>query len=192
MAISTRRKEPSMKPPCCRARTRSGCFCRSCCARSETSICSVGRQRRQGAPCLKQRTRLRRSAIPASIVLASAYLASAYAQLGDIPRGLEIARACQAGAKQKGYEPIEASPFSPKPASYLFRAPSAMAEAIARFERTIEMATRLGTRPLLGLAKGALARLLAGYGQKGGGTGRTHPGDRTFCQVENDYSIGTC
>ena len=44
----------------------------------------------------------------ASIVLASVYLASAYAHLGDIPRGLELARACQAGAKQKGYQGIEA------------------------------------------------------------------------------------
>jgi ATP/maltotriose-dependent transcriptional regulator MalT len=101
-----------------------------------------------------------------SIVLASAYLASAYAQLGDIPRGLEIARACQASAKQKGYEPIEALALFSEAGILSLQGPPAMTEAIARFERAIEMATRLGTRPLLGLAKGALARLLAATGRR--------------------------
>jgi uncharacterized protein YabE (DUF348 family) len=43
---------------------------------------------------------------------------------------------------------------------------SATAEAIARLERSIEIATKLGTKPLLGLAKGTLARLLAATGRK--------------------------
>jgi uncharacterized protein YabE (DUF348 family) len=42
----------------------------------------------------------------------------------------------------------------------------ATAEAIARLERTIEIATRLETKPLLGMAKGTLARLLAATGRK--------------------------
>ena len=40
------------------------------------------------------------------------------------------------------------------------------AEAIAQLERTIEIATRLGARPLLAMAKGILARLLAASGRK--------------------------
>jgi class 3 adenylate cyclase/tetratricopeptide (TPR) repeat protein len=101
-----------------------------------------------------------------SVLLSSAYLASAYAQLGDIPRGLEVARACQAGAKQKGYQPIEALAFFAEAGILSLQGASASAEAIAPLERTIEIATRLGTRPLLGLAKGTLARLLAASGRK--------------------------
>jgi len=99
------------------------------------------------------------------ILLASTYLASAHAQLGDRSEGLEAARACQAGAKQKGYQAIEAlAAFAEAGILSLQGAPGA-AEAIARLERTIEIASRLGTRPLLGLAKGALARLLVTSGR---------------------------
>lgn len=101
-----------------------------------------------------------------SSLLASAHLASAYAQLGDVPRGLEVARACQAGAKQKGYEPIEALALFSEASILSLPAAPATAEAIARLERTIEIATRLGTKPLLGLAKGTLARLLAVSGRR--------------------------
>ncbi len=43
-----------------------------------------------------------------STVAVSAYLGAAYSQLGDIQHGLALVRACQAGAKQKGYGGIEA------------------------------------------------------------------------------------
>jgi ATP/maltotriose-dependent transcriptional regulator MalT len=99
------------------------------------------------------------------ILLASTYLASAHAQLGDRSEGLETARACQAGAKQKGYQAIEAlSAFAEAGILSVQGAPGA-AEAITSLERTIEIASRLGTRPLLGLAKGALARLLVTSGR---------------------------
>jgi class 3 adenylate cyclase/tetratricopeptide (TPR) repeat protein len=98
-------------------------------------------------------------------LLASAYLASAHAQLGDIARGLEVARACQAGAKQKGYQAIEALALFAEGVILSLQGVSAAPDAIARLERTIEIATRLGTRPLLGLAKGTLARLLAASGR---------------------------
>ena len=101
-----------------------------------------------------------------STLLASTYLASAYAQLGDIPRGLEVARACHAGAKQKGYQGIEALALLAEAVILSLQGASASAEAIAQLERTIEIAARLGTRPLLGLAKGTLARLLAAAGRK--------------------------
>jgi tetratricopeptide (TPR) repeat protein len=101
-----------------------------------------------------------------SILLASAYLASAYAQLGDIPRGLEISRVCQAVAKQKGYQVIEVLALLAEANMLSFQGASAAPEAIARLERTIEITTRLGTKPLLGLARGTLARLLAASGRK--------------------------
>src|ERR1700736_1156885 len=102
----------------------------------------------------------------ASILLASAYLGPAYAHLGDIPRGRKLARPCHAGAKQKGYQPIEALARFAEAIILSLPGASATGEAIALLERTIEIATGLGTRPLLGLAKGALARLLAGAGRK--------------------------
>ncbi len=101
-----------------------------------------------------------------SAMLAPVYLASAYAQQGDISRGLEVARACQAGAKQKGYHGIEAlAAFAQALISSLQGAP-AVAETMAQLERAIELATRLESRPLLGMAKGTLAQLLAASGRK--------------------------
>jgi class 3 adenylate cyclase/tetratricopeptide (TPR) repeat protein len=99
-------------------------------------------------------------------LLASAYLASAYAQLGDIPRGLEVARVCQAGAKQKGYQSVEALAFFTEAAILSLQGPSTSAEAMVRLERSIDISARLGTRPLLGMAKGVLARLLIASGRE--------------------------
>ena len=100
------------------------------------------------------------------VLLASVYLASAYAQLGDISRGLEGARACQAGAKQKGYQAIEALAFFTEAGILSLQGAPAAVEAIARLERSIEISARLGMLPLLGLAKGVLARLLDASGRK--------------------------
>lgn len=101
-----------------------------------------------------------------STMLAPVYLASAYAQQGEISRGLEIVRACQAGAKQKGYHGIEAlAAFAQALISALQGAPAA-AETMAQLERAIELATRLESKPLLGMAKGTLARLLMASGRK--------------------------
>ncbi|WP_291865795.1 AAA family ATPase [Bradyrhizobium sp.] len=99
-----------------------------------------------------------------SAMLAPVYLASAYAQLGDVSRGLEVARACQAGAKQKGYHGIEALAAFAQ-ALILSLQDGSAAESTAQLERTIELATRIGGRPLLGTAKGALARLLIASGR---------------------------
>jgi tetratricopeptide (TPR) repeat protein len=101
-----------------------------------------------------------------SSLLASAYLASAYAQLKDLSRGLEVAHACQAGAKQKGYQGIEALALYIEAVILSLQGASATPDAIAHLERTIEITTRLGVRPLLGLAKGTLAGLLAASGRK--------------------------
>ncbi len=101
-----------------------------------------------------------------STMLAPVYLASAYAQLGDIPRGLEVARACQAGAKQKGYHGVEVLAAFAEAFILSLQGASAAAEAEAQLDRTIELATRLGARPLLATAKGTLARLLAASGRR--------------------------
>jgi hypothetical protein len=75
-------------------------------------------------------------------------------------------RACEAGAKQKGYQGIEVlAAFAQAVILSLQGAPAA-AETMAQFDRTIELATRIENRPLLGMAKGALARLLAVSGRK--------------------------
>jgi class 3 adenylate cyclase/tetratricopeptide (TPR) repeat protein len=100
------------------------------------------------------------------ILLASAYLASAYGQLGDISLGLQAARACQAGAKQKGYQAIEALALFAEAFNLSLQGASTAAEAVFKFEQTAEFASRIGARPLLAVAKGALARLLAATGRK--------------------------
>lgn len=99
------------------------------------------------------------------ILLASAYLASAYGQIGDIAQGLEVARVCQAGARQKGYQPIEFLALFAEAFNLSLQGESGAAEAIDKLEQAIELATRLETRPLLGMAKGMLARLLAASGR---------------------------
>jgi class 3 adenylate cyclase/tetratricopeptide (TPR) repeat protein len=99
------------------------------------------------------------------IVLASVYLASTYAQLGDPVRGVEIARGSQAGAKQKGYQWIELQALLAE-AMILSQDSATVDQAMAQLERAAGMAAQLGMRPLSGIAKGALARLLAVSGRK--------------------------
>jgi len=101
-----------------------------------------------------------------SVLLASTYLASARALLGDVSGGLESARTCQAIAKQKGYQSIETLAIFAEGAILAMQGGAAALQAIAQFERTIEMSTKLETKPLLGLAKGMLSRLLAATGRR--------------------------
>jgi class 3 adenylate cyclase/tetratricopeptide (TPR) repeat protein len=101
-----------------------------------------------------------------SMMLAPVYLASAYAQLGDVRHGMDLVRACQAGAKQKGYQGIEVLAAFAQAVILSLQGAAAAAETMAQLDRTIELATRIENRPLLGMAKGALARLLAVSGRK--------------------------
>ena len=98
------------------------------------------------------------------MALASVYLASTYAQLGDPVRGIEIARGCQAGAKQKGYQSIELQALLAE-AMILAQDDTSADRAIAQLERAAGTAAQIGMRPLSGIAKGALARLLAVSGR---------------------------
>ncbi len=100
-----------------------------------------------------------------SMVAVSAYLGSAYCQLGDVQRGLAMVRACQASAKQKGYGGIEAIAVLAEANVLASQGASAAPEAIGCMNRAIEIASRLEARPLLGAARGLLARVLAASGR---------------------------
>jgi class 3 adenylate cyclase/tetratricopeptide (TPR) repeat protein len=100
-----------------------------------------------------------------SMVAVSAYLGAAYCQLGDIQRGLPIVRACQASAKQKGYGGIEAIAVLAEANILASQGGSAAPEAIGCASRAIEIASRLEAGPLLGTARGLLARVLAASGR---------------------------
>ena len=101
-----------------------------------------------------------------SIVAVSAYLGLAYCQLGDLQHGLSLIRACQASAKQKGYGGIEALATFAEASVLASQGASMTAEAVGCVKRVIEMAERLEARPLLGNAKGMLARLLVASGRQ--------------------------
>lgn len=100
-----------------------------------------------------------------SMVAVSAYLGAAYCQLGDLPRGLPMVRACQASAKQKGYGGIEAIAVLAEANILSLQGGSAAPEAIGCANRAIEIASRLEAGPLLGAARGLLARVLAATGR---------------------------
>jgi ATP/maltotriose-dependent transcriptional regulator MalT len=100
-----------------------------------------------------------------SMVVVSAYLGTAYGLLGDIQRGLAMVRACQAGAKQKGYSGVEALAAFAETNMLALQGEPAAEEAIRSAKRVIEIAVGLEARPLLGAARGILARLLAASGR---------------------------
>jgi class 3 adenylate cyclase/tetratricopeptide (TPR) repeat protein len=100
-----------------------------------------------------------------SIAVVPAYLGTAYSLLGDVRQGLTLVRACQAGAKQKGYAGVEALAALAEANILASQGAPAVEEAIESTKRAIEIATTLEARPLLGAARGMLARLLAASGR---------------------------
>lgn len=99
-----------------------------------------------------------------SKVALPAYLASVYSQLGDVDQALSLARACQAGAKQKGYLGIEGFAALTE-ANILISARWSNADEISDcLTRAAEIATRLGAQPLLGATMGVRARHLVARG----------------------------
>jgi len=100
-----------------------------------------------------------------SLVIVSAYLGSAYGQLGEIDRGLELARACEAGAKQKGYAGIEALAAFAEAGILVGLGEASRPEAIVSLKRVIDLAARVEARPLLGTAREMLAHSLAASGR---------------------------
>jgi tetratricopeptide (TPR) repeat protein len=100
-----------------------------------------------------------------SKVAVSAYLGAAYGQLGNIPHGLCLLRACQASARQKGYAGIEALAASAEANILATSGGHMLEEAMACLQRTIDFTARLEALPLLGAAKGVRARLLAASGR---------------------------
>jgi len=101
-----------------------------------------------------------------SKVVVSAYLGSAYSQLGDTPHGLSLVRACQATAKQKGYEGIEALAAFTEANILASQGAGAPADAIECVKRSIDIAAKIEARPLVAAAKGILARLLVASGRR--------------------------
>jgi hypothetical protein len=75
-------------------------------------------------------------------------------------------RACQASAKQKGYAGVEALATLAEANMLASQGEPAAEEAIRSAKRVIEIAVGLEARPLLGAARGILARLLAASGRK--------------------------
>jgi tetratricopeptide (TPR) repeat protein len=100
-----------------------------------------------------------------SMVAVSAYLGTAHCLLGDIQPGLAMVRACQASAKQKGYAGVEALAAYAEANILASQGEPAAEEAIRSIKRVIELAVGLEARPLLGAARGILARLLAASGR---------------------------
>lgn len=100
-----------------------------------------------------------------SKVAVPAYLGAAYGQLGDVHHGLTLLRACQASARQKGYAGIEALAGSAEAAILASQGGHMVEDAMASLQRIIALTTKLGALPLLGAAKGLLARLLAASGR---------------------------
>jgi tetratricopeptide (TPR) repeat protein len=100
-----------------------------------------------------------------STLVASVYLGSAYSHLGDASRGLSVVRASQAGARQKGYGGIEALASFTEATILDSQGEAALPESIGAMKRTVEIAGRLEAGPLLGAARGVLARLLAASGR---------------------------
>lgn len=98
-------------------------------------------------------------------VAVSAHLGIASSQLGDVPGGLTLVRACQAGAKQKGYGGIEALATFAEGMILSSQGHAAIEEAIGCLRRTMEIATEIEARPLIASARGFLARLLAASGR---------------------------
>jgi class 3 adenylate cyclase/tetratricopeptide (TPR) repeat protein len=101
----------------------------------------------------------------ATAVAVSAHLGIASSQLGDVPGGLALVRACQAGAKQKGYGGVEALATFAEGMILSSQGHGAIEEAIGCLRRTMEIATEIEARPLIASARGFLARLLAASGR---------------------------
>jgi len=99
-----------------------------------------------------------------SMVVVSAYLGAAYAQMGEVQHGLSLVRACMAGARQKGYGGIEMLAAFYE-ANILASEGATRTEAVDSFRRTIAIAERLESAPMLAATKGTFGRLLADAGR---------------------------
>ena len=94
-----------------------------------------------------------------SMVAVSPYLGMALSGLGKTAEGLALARASQAGAKQKGYGPTEVLANLAEAGILSSLGSAAIDEAVASAKRTIEIADKLEAGPLKAIARGMLCRL---------------------------------
>jgi ATP/maltotriose-dependent transcriptional regulator MalT len=100
-----------------------------------------------------------------SIVVVSGYLGAAYAQLGEVQHGLSLVRACLAGAKQQGYGGIEMLAAFYEASILAAEGSSTRSEAMDAFKRTIDIAERLESGPILAASRDAFGQLLADAGR---------------------------
>jgi class 3 adenylate cyclase/tetratricopeptide (TPR) repeat protein len=100
-----------------------------------------------------------------SMAMVPAYLGIAYSQLGQVEQGLDMARAAQASARQKGYRGVEALAVFAEANILASQGEPAAEAAIGSAKRVIEIAASLEAQPLLGAARGTLARLLVASGR---------------------------
>jgi class 3 adenylate cyclase/tetratricopeptide (TPR) repeat protein len=100
-----------------------------------------------------------------SQVAVPAYLGAAYAQLGEVQHGLALVRACQAGARQKGYGGIELLAAFYEASILASQGTSGRADAMDCLKRTIDLAAGLEAGPLLAATRATLGRLLSDSGR---------------------------
>ncbi len=93
------------------------------------------------------------------------YLGIVCSQEGDVRQALELVRACQGSAKQRGYEGVEAMAALTEANILLSEKEPDSDRASECLERAVEISTRLEAQTLLGAAFGTRARLYAASGQ---------------------------
>ena len=157
------------------------CFCPSCCSRLAIFIRSRATPRSARDILLQAKRRGRSgSAMRPAWLRRRRIWVRRTASSATSSSGLDLVRACQASAKQKGYGGIEAL------ARFCRGQHSGVTGSVGggRGDRLHEPDNRncgrLEARPLLGAARGLLARLLGRFRQDGRSTRRTRPGDRAF------------
>jgi tetratricopeptide (TPR) repeat protein len=91
-----------------------------------------------------------------SALQAELYLGIVHCQLGDVGRGLDMVRAVTKSTRERGNKGLEAQALFVL--GWLLSS-SGNAEAIESLERSIEVATAIGARPLVGIASALLSRL---------------------------------
>jgi class 3 adenylate cyclase/tetratricopeptide (TPR) repeat protein len=126
-----------------------------------------------------------------SSVVVPVYLSLAYSLLGDHSQALTIARACRAGAKQKGYGGIEALAALAE-ANILAAQADTTEQAVECLKQVVELASSLEVRPLLGLARQTLGRILAASGGISEAQKEFFQGIEFFDAIRSDCISGEC
>jgi len=126
-----------------------------------------------------------------STVVVPVYLSLAYSLLGDHSQALTIARACRAGAKQKGYGGVEALAALAE-ADILAAQADTTEQAVECLKQVVELASSLEARPLLARARQTLGRILAVSGGITEAQKEFFQGIESFDAIRSDCISGEC